>query len=578
MIALPPQALSKYARKLKKRAQQATNRLLDRLTRLAEPLNGPARAPESDHDDDEAGDVNLVIKGSANRSFLFAAKQVHIHGGTMLSVAIPATVLFVIVVAAVFMIVFNNRTSPSDIKNAVKPLLKGSSYALDLAVMPFKVANEADSSCMELASTLSNNIAEMTASKIKEQATSEGHSPSFEVWTPDQVKAGSLRPMNYPEEQGVARFAAERDVDIVLYGTISCSDGKITVDPQFYVGASYFKHAPELIGSYSFGAFSTPISKMTDSIALDEIKRELANRASNIARIGQGFEYYARGNSEGYENAARIFEDIIKSSTTPDKRGQAVLHYMLGNAYLRASRDDCDGIVDDMLRKAESNYQLAIDKEPQFASAYVGLGNIQSQWASNANTEEIDAIRGYLTKAEDYYLTALSARISPTNANVDMRVALSRAQIKIIEHDLIEVESGNATALLDAAESYLNSVVARFSTSGANANSMSSTAAYAYYMLGRVYMARGDDDKSLDNLNKAANLASEPHLKTDIAMDIADQQKLKGNVCEVANQYKVAIRASLCNADRISFTIQAQDFQAHCKLQLDSNTPLSASP
>lgn len=527
--------------------------------------------------DEEAGDVNLVIKGSANRSILFAAKAVHFHGATLLGFAIPATVLFLVGAFAALLFYFNGRTTNNN-KPAMRPLFKGTQYALDLAVMPFKVAAEADAACIDLAATLSNNIAEMTESKVKEQAAQEGRSPNFAVWSPEQVKAGSNRPENYPEEQAVARFATEREVDIVLYGTVSCSNGQITVDPQFYVGANYFKHAPELVGSYPFGTFSTPIQKVTDSIALDEIKRELSNRASSIARIGQGFEYYARGTAESYQNAAKIFEDIIKSNATAGKRVQAVLHYMLGNAYLRASRDDCDGVVDDMLRKSEENYQLAIVKEPQFASAYIGLGNIQSQWASNAGTEEIDAMRGYLAKAEEYYLAALNARISPTNANIDIRVALSRAQVKIIEHDLVEVDSENAGALLDAAESYLNTVVARFTNNSEAASTMKSTTAYAYYMLGRVHIARGDDERAVENLRKAAALAQEPHLRTDIAMEIADLQKMTGDACDVANQYKVAVTTSLCSADRVSFAIQAQDFQAHCKLQLDGTSQLSTSP
>ncbi len=551
---------------------------LDKDQQAAVPNLDPILDPILDTED-EAGDVNLVIKGSANRSILFAAKAVHFHGSTMLSVAIPATVLLMIVAFAAIIIHFSNRNSAETAsKSTSKAFYKGTGYALDLAVLPFKVANENDPGCVDLANTLSANIAEMTEAKVKEQAAKEGHSPNFAVWSPDQVRAGSSRPINYPEDSAVARFATEREVDIVLYGTISCNDGQITVDPQFYVSAGYFKHAPELVGSYPFGSFSTPIQRITDSIALDEIKRELTNRASSLARIGQGFEYYARGNSEGYVNAARIFEDIIKTSTGSGKRGQAVLHYMLGNAYLRASRNDCDAIVDDMLRMAQENYQLAVDKDPQFASAYVGLGNIQSQWASNANPEEIEAIQGYLTKAEDYYMQALDARFSPANANTDMRVALSRAQVKIIEHDLVEVDSGNAEALLDAAESYLNMVIARFTNGGEVATTMRSTTAYAYYMLGRVNVSRGDDEKALDNFRKASELASEPHLKTDIAMEIADLQKLAGDTCDVANQYKVAVSASLCSADRVSFAIQAQDFQAHCKLQLDNTTPFSAQP
>jgi len=580
VTVLDPQTLSRQAKKIQKRLRKLwqkalaeMSRLMDRLNAAAPSDNDPDSIGEGEHEDE--GDVNLVIKGSAKNSVLFAAKAVHFHGGSMLAVAIPTTVLVMIVIFGIMIFSMRgNVTTP--VKPSTPAFNKGVPYSLDLVVLPFKT--DTATTCIDFAKQLSNNIAERIDKSIKTGAENELRSQSVLVWTPEQVMAGGNPPSGQLDEGTVAKYASDHAIDIVLYGTISCDSDQIVVDPEFYVGVDYFKHAPELLGSYKFGGFSAPIQSVTDSNMRGDIEGELVTRATAIARIGQGFEYYARANYDGFVHAAQIFQKIIDSGVMQDKRSQAVLHYMLGNAYLRASRDDCDGIIDDMLRKAEQNYQIAVEKEPEFASAYIGLGNIQSQWATNANFDETEAIQGYLTKAEEYYLAALNARISPASANVETRVALSRAQIKIIEHDSLAVEADNGDALLDTAETYLKSVVAKYASAGEKAASIRSTTAYAYYMLSRIAMTRDQNPIALDHLRNAALLASDPHLKTDIAMDIADLQKSNNDTCDVAKQYKQAVATSLCAADKVNFAMQAQDFQAYCKLQIDGTQPTLTPP
>lgn len=522
---------------------------------LLQRLNTPATA-EGD------GDVNMVIKGSATRSFLFAVRSVHFHNGWQ----VAAVVFTGAVAVTAVMLAFNNRLSQLNAPK-IKPLSKGSSFNLDVVVLPFASTQAEDTACKQFAQNLSVSMADMADSRLK----SPGSMPSATVattsgiviWKPEQVDFGTPTPAQ-ARENWMAKFASTHEVDIVMYGTVDCRDSAISVSPQFYVAPGYFKHAPELIGSYDFGAFSHAINKTSDSIALDEFRQELLDRANAVVALGRGFEYYARDNYKDYLNAATVFETVLSSTSVQDTRGQAMLHYMLGNAYMRASSNDCNDVLPDVLKQAETNYLIAIDVEPEFANAYVGLGSIMSQWALNSTPDEA-GVRGFLERGEDFYNKALTARIQPVNANVAMRVALSRAQAKVIEHDLLEV---GRSEVLASAEGLLNTVIDNYLNAGESASSLRSTTAHAYSLLGDVQLTREETHTALDAYYKASALATDAKLRTDISLRIADLTTEAGDACETALQLQTAVN-TLCVADRIEMVVRAQDAQFYCKASFD---------
>ena len=449
----------------------------------------------------------------------------------------------------------------------VKPLGKGSSFNLDVVILPFASTQADNTTCKQFAQNLSVSMAEMADSRLK----SPGRLPSstlattsgIVIWKPEQVDFGTPTPAQ-AGENWMAKFATTHDVDVVMYGTVDCHDNTIAVAPQFYVAPGYFKHAPELIGSYDFGAFAHTINKTSDSIALDEFRQELLDRANAVVSLGRGFEYYARDDYKNYLNAASVFEAVLSSDAMQDTRGQAMLHYMLGNAYMRASSSDCGDVVPEKLKQAEANYLMAVDIEPEFASAYVGLGSIMSQWALNS-TPNTNDIQQFLKRGEGYYSKALSARIQPVNANIALRVAHSRAQAKVIEHDLLNIGQDE---LLNTAEALLNTVIANYVSAGDNASSLRSTAAHAYSLLGNVYSSRQDTAGALDAYYKASAIATDAKLRTDISLRIADMTTEAGDACEAALQLQTALN-TLCAQDRIELVARAQDAQFYCKASLD---------
>ena len=531
---------------------------------------------------DGDGDVNLSVGQSANHSILVGIRSVHVHGGV-----IAATLLLIAV--AVFILVtttFSNQLETVSRAPTPNPLTQGSPYALDVAVLPFAAVNNQDATCTAFADQLSQNLAQLSESSLK-APTSTLMSSGIKIWRPEQINFRTPTPTdaNQPDGQNwMARFAESRKVDIVLFGLVNCKNttadansnpdaGTISVMPQFYVSPEYFKHAPELVGTYDFGAFERTINKSSDSIALDEFNQELLNRAKTVVQLGQGFEYYARDDYKNYLNAAQIFQSLLDSNTLMDHRGQAVLHYMLGNAYMRASTNDCEDVLPDMLREAEHQYGLAVTAEPEFASAYVGLGSIMSQWAQNASlgisgetNAQASIVQDYLIRGQTYFTQALKARINPANANIEFRVAMGKAQALVIKHDLL---SPGDEGLLTEAETYLNLVISGYLTTTENQTSLKSLAAHAYSLLGDVYASQAFTEDALSQYERAQNLATDDKLRTDIALRIADISTLSGNACVAAQQLQIAIN-TLCIADRADLAARALDAQHVCRASFDT--------
>lgn len=579
--------IQKALRQLHKRMRQKTHRALrlcvkhlcrsHALTQLLKwyqrqqpHLNTHARSANAT----DTGDVNLTVHGSASRSFLFAVRNLNIYTSWQIvaALALIGLALFVVLFS------FGQRLDTLNLDKPELPKLsKGDNIMLDVAVLPFASSGgTADAACAQFAQKLSASLAHMTDERLKSPTQTQGLpgllSAGIVIWRPEQIDVQTPTPGNATHDW-MARFARDRGVDLVIYGLVDCADGAgtgthdgntIRVSPQFYVGPDYFKHAPELVGSYDFGAFSRAIDRTSDSTAMDAVRQELLDRAAAIVTLGQGFELYAHDKHADYLKAAEIFEAVLAAETIQDQRGLAMLHYMLGNAYMRSSTSDCGDILPDYMRLAEHHFLLAVNAEPEFASAYVGLGSIMSQWAL-ASLGNPDVITGFLARGEAYYTHATNARISPAGANIVVRVMLSRAQARVIQHDMIDT---NNTALLEEAEALLNQIILRFVAAEDGALAIRSTTAHAYSLLGDVYLQQDKKEAAQDAYYKAQQLAKDSKLRADIALRISDIATEASDACEAARQLQFMLD-TVCVTDRADYVVRAQDAQYFCKVNYD---------
>jgi tetratricopeptide (TPR) repeat protein len=114
-----------------------------------------------------------------------------------------------------------------------------------------------------------------------------------------------------------------------------------------------------------------------------------------------------------YDSAIEVFEDIDSKEQIQDEDGGEVLHLFWGNAAARLGD----------LSLAETQYQLALRINPEYARARVGLAENVYQRSYNdcragaINAEGVQqALRGYRS--------ALTARERPARSNIESKVAL----------------------------------------------------------------------------------------------------------------------------------------------------------
>lgn len=513
------------------------------------------RAPDGAGGD---GDVNLVVRNSANRSILVAARNIYLQAP---AIVIPVLVVFAIAVIAGSIAVISsvNRSSA-----AAPRFSAGSPYALDLVVMPFRAASPDDPACRTLSAELPVELTTSIQQQLESGRSSKDMASNVKVWSPSQtgIQAETTEAAYSAQAK---HLVANQGADIVLYATVFCNESQLTVIPQFDVAPTYLRDAPEYQGTYDLGAFSSDILQPNDTVASAVIRRELANRATSLAMLAQGLAYLARQTYAGYLEASAAFGQIASLNPPPDNQTLAIAHVFAGNASLRAAMGDCGNSLNgSLLEQATGHYQAALSFEPQTALAYLGLGNAMNLRAFYAPGANAQAIHSYLDMAETFFANALSAGVKPSAVILDNKVRYGQAQTHIIRREFTD-NAAESAALLDKAEAAISELLDEYRAGKIRSPSAPSLAAYAYLMMGNILLARENYEAALFNLISAAKLAPDAETKSLIAAKTAVVQNQINDFCAAAVEYQIAADNTRCEDDKLNFTLLARDYQIECE-------------
>ncbi len=552
------------SRKPQRRTRRRKSKLKTRLSRWWERLEASFPKPgwisirRKPAGEDGDGDVNLVVKNSANHSILVAARNIYLQA--------PAVVIPVLVVVAIAMIAGSiavirsvNRSSA-----AAPRFSAGSPYVLDLVVMPFRAASPNDPACRALAAELPVELTASIQEQLEGSESGGGATSSIKVWAPDQTGI-QAETTDAAYAAQAKQLVASRGADIVLYATVFCNESQLTVIPRFDVAPTYLRDAPEYQGTYDLGAFSSGILQPNDTVASTVIRRELANRATSLAMLVQGFAYLARDTYAGYLEASAAFGQIALLNPLPDNQALAVAHVFAGNASLQAAMGDCGNSLNSaLLEQATGHYQAALSFEPQTALAYLGLGNVMNLRAFYESGGSAEAAHRYLGMAEDFFASALSASIKPSAVILDNKVRYGLAQAYIIRREFASDEAESA-ALLDKAEAAITELLDEYRAGRIRSPSAPSLAAYAYLMMGNIHLARENYEAAMFNLISAAKLAPDAETKSLIAVKTAVAQNQINDFCAAAVEYQIAADNTRCEDDKLNYTLLARDYQIECE-------------
>jgi tetratricopeptide (TPR) repeat protein len=224
-----------------------------------------------------------------------------------------------------------------------------------------------------------------------------------------------------------------RNATIVIYGGIEREEGRLQLNPRFYVPPSHISPAQELTGSYRLGQ---PVNTQN----FTEAQTELVERARLLALLVDGVTKYL---TDDFGGSLASFTEVRRDRSYDTMIGRDVLHMMIGNANLRLAAkaaDACDRMtalsyIDEAVGEFEGALE-AFEQLNQSETIYVrphsGLAAAYFLWARWL-PEENDGCADELYTFDWLYRglgeideaqTALARRDDPSQAEPVVRASL----------------------------------------------------------------------------------------------------------------------------------------------------------
>jgi hypothetical protein len=168
------------------------------------------------------------------------------------------------------------------------------------------------------------------------------------------------------DETIAAKIVDSLGADMLIYGNLA-ADG--TFSPQFYVSPEVRAEVDALLtGNQTVGTL-----KFTTGAAFGA-STDLRTRASALFFIATGLAYDVFGRAarslEVYRQAAQQLIDWPEQGS-----GKEILYFFKGQAALFQSQQTTGQGSTDLLSEAAVDFQHAIDSNPDYARAHIGLGS-----------------------------------------------------------------------------------------------------------------------------------------------------------------------------------------------------------
>jgi tetratricopeptide (TPR) repeat protein len=279
------------------------------------------------------------------------------------------------------------------------------------------------------------------------------------------------------EWDAAARQLAEKhNAHLIVYGNIERLGGRRQFVPKFYISPGYrpLSGAAELLGPSRLGS---PVAGTTvgPSNVLDARTKALALFTIGLVHLAD----------KDPDQAANFLTRAKEIEHWEDREGKEVIYLFLGTTYARRK-----GPGD--LDRAREAYATAARLNPEYARAYIGLGNVALQefdLSGRINDSKLE-------EAEDEYSRAATATDKSAAASiVDAKVHVGLGTVHLVKAQIGEL--GGYTK----AEGEYRLVTSEYEGGKAELRAL---AAYAYFGLGFVQeMRAGDRARSAEYYRKS---------------------------------------------------------------------------
>ncbi len=280
------------------------------------------------------------------------------------------------------------------------------------------------------------------------------------------------------------RTADQLRAQLVIYGNLERRGTQTMFSPEFYV--SGLRGAEELVGPNRLG---TPVVSegREDSLGYALVLSDaLKARSEALTLFTVGLTYHVMGQPG---SAVEFFERARGVQPWADSDGKEVVYLFLGTAY-----KERNGEGD--LERARDAYLTAAQLNPQYARAYIGLGNLYYEEFNRSDMSDLSLI----DRAIAEYDRASAATVKPETAYVDAKVHVNLGNAYVVK-----AQAGEP-ALFTRAQTEYTQVVADYER---GRNDIQQFAAQAYLGLGLIYdLAAGDTANAAESYRRAINAAT----------------------------------------------------------------------
>ena len=233
------------------------------------------------------------------------------------------------------------------------------------------------------------------------------------------------------ERETAAQRLSERiKADVILSSRVEETDGKRSLQPEFYLFSRLAPEAGESIGRYTFGApILLPADLTTaDAVTRDSVAKQLTDRAQLLERLLLALREDVLGRHDSALALLERLENDLGVRGLADEqlaaRAQTVsaldtLYYFLGREKLFLGRN----------ADAEADAQRAIVINDHDPRAWIILGGALMQQSLSADPAAALEPEGLLDRAEQAYGEAVRLSPDSSTANTIARLALGNVHV-----------------------------------------------------------------------------------------------------------------------------------------------------
>ena len=290
------------------------------------------------------------------------------------------------------------------------------------------------------------------------------------------------------EAREAEKLAANLNAHLVIYGTVYESGGEAILSPRFYIADRKFS-AEEITGQHEF---AEPIPFDISSLNFqDLVNAELRSRAAILVSFTQGLSFYSAGK---LDQAARSFDLSIGEAEKSGKHPGLEVVYLFAGV-IQSKQADFD--------RAIANFNRAISINPDYARAYLALGNA---YYAQVNPGSIDD--NLVEQALNEYQKASEARDQPGGAYIADKANISLANVYVLRAQL-----ANDPKLFTLAIQHYDRVTQHYRENPQD-EKIRELAAVAYFGLGVAYERQNDFERAVAEYRQCIDLATDPDLKS----------------------------------------------------------------